>query len=69
MKNHLIRTTVVPLLRSALQLVSQLCFQEDSYGRQDEEDEDNEDFSLISTIILRSLQCWPLLLVLSQAIL
>jgi hypothetical protein len=38
-------------------LVSWLCFQEDSYGRQDEEDEDNEDFSLISTIVLRSLQC------------
>jgi hypothetical protein len=35
----------------------------DCYGGQDEEDEDNDDFSLISMIILRSLQCWPLLLV------
>jgi hypothetical protein len=65
----MVRTTVVPLRRIGIvgqpcsQLVSYGCFQEDSYGRQDEEDEDNNDFSLISMIILRSLQCWPLLLV------
>jgi hypothetical protein len=37
-----------------------LCIQEYSYRRQDEED---DDFSLISMIILRLLQCRPLLLV------
>jgi hypothetical protein len=51
LKNRLIQAAVDPLrcidIFSQLcsYLLSKLCLQEDSYGRQDKEDEDNDDFS------------------------